>query len=205
MIMVAFQIMIIFIGGDAFHVTRLNGTQWACSIVLGFLSLPVAVLIRLVPDEFAAKFIPRRYREDRPVAVSDEEGSYEWNPALMEIKDELDFLKKVRGGRLNTIKFRLQRRREKIFGEKKRPVAPPPAAPSRKEDDLVGPASAPAVSVVVVDHSEPTSPAYPELAHHHQRGGSGSLASRSRSNSGLVPAAAMAGIVAGSIGGWSPV
>jgi len=56
MIMVGGQILIIFIGGRAFAITRLDGNQWAVSIVLGALSIPVGVIIRLIPDEL----VPRR-------------------------------------------------------------------------------------------------------------------------------------------------
>src|SRR5208282_1146609 len=60
LIMVGGQIIIIFIGGTAFSVTKLNGQQWAVSIVLGLLSLPFGVIMRLIPNEFIKIFIPRR-------------------------------------------------------------------------------------------------------------------------------------------------
>lgn len=50
-IMIGGQLIIIFVGGDAFSVTPLNGYQWAISIVLGALSLPLGVLVRLLPDK----------------------------------------------------------------------------------------------------------------------------------------------------------
>jgi Ca2+-transporting ATPase len=50
-IMVAFQVIIIEVGGEAFKTEKLNGSQWAICIVLGLLSLPVGVIIRLIPDE----------------------------------------------------------------------------------------------------------------------------------------------------------
>ena len=49
LIMVAGQILIVFIGGTAFSVTQINGQQWAVSIVLGLLSLPFGAIIRLIP------------------------------------------------------------------------------------------------------------------------------------------------------------
>jgi len=51
-IMIGGQILIIFVGGSAFSITRLNGWQWAVCIVLAALSLPWAVVIRIVPDSF---------------------------------------------------------------------------------------------------------------------------------------------------------
>lgn len=43
------QILIVFVGGAAFSVTPLEGKYWAVSIVAGFISWPLAVLIRLIP------------------------------------------------------------------------------------------------------------------------------------------------------------
>ena len=49
-IMIGGQVLIVFVGGQAFSVASLTGVQWAISLVLGLLSLPVGVLIRLIPD-----------------------------------------------------------------------------------------------------------------------------------------------------------
>ena len=49
-IMVGGQIMIIFIGGRAFQITRLDGPQWAISILCALPCLVWAVLVRLFPD-----------------------------------------------------------------------------------------------------------------------------------------------------------
>lgn len=54
-IMVGAQIAIIFVGGDAFSITPIDGVQWAICVVLALLSLPWAVVVRLVPDEAFAK------------------------------------------------------------------------------------------------------------------------------------------------------
>ncbi|KAG0026941.1 hypothetical protein BGZ81_005997 [Podila clonocystis] len=50
-IMVLFQALIIQFGGAAFETEPLNGTQWAICILLGTLSIPVGVMIRLIPEE----------------------------------------------------------------------------------------------------------------------------------------------------------
>ena len=42
------QILIIYFGGTAFSVTRINRVQWAVSILLGLLSLPFGAIIRLI-------------------------------------------------------------------------------------------------------------------------------------------------------------
>ncbi|RAK76268.1 putative calcium-translocating P-type ATPase(PMCA-type) [Aspergillus fijiensis CBS 313.89] len=61
-IMVGGQIMIVFVGGEAFGVTRLNGVQWAICIACALGCLPWAVVLRLIPDrpcEVALNFAVR--------------------------------------------------------------------------------------------------------------------------------------------------
>ncbi|KAF9420076.1 hypothetical protein BGZ94_009223 [Podila epigama] len=49
-IMVAMQAIIVQLGGEAFKTEPLRGDQWAICVFLGLLSLPVGVVIRLIPD-----------------------------------------------------------------------------------------------------------------------------------------------------------
>lgn len=49
-IMVGGQIMIIFVGGRAFSITRLNGPQWAISLLTALPCLVWAILVRCFPD-----------------------------------------------------------------------------------------------------------------------------------------------------------
>jgi len=103
-IMVGGQILIIFVGGQAFHVTPLNGAQWGYSIVLGALSLPVAVIIRLIPDRYIAELVPRVWRRKLvPEIVAEEEarGRRESRP------EHLAFMKTIRGGRVSSLQFKL--------------------------------------------------------------------------------------------------
>ncbi|KAK5687928.1 plasma membrane calcium [Elasticomyces elasticus] len=55
-IMVGCQIMIVFVGGRAFQILAggISGQDWGISIVLGALSLPFAILIRIFPDPWFA-------------------------------------------------------------------------------------------------------------------------------------------------------
>jgi Ca2+-transporting ATPase len=48
--MVALQVLIVFEGGTAFPAVPLTGTQWAISLVLGLITLPLGVILRLLPD-----------------------------------------------------------------------------------------------------------------------------------------------------------
>lgn len=50
-IIVAGQIMIIFIGGQAFSVQRLSAAEWGISLALSAPTMPLGVLIRTVPME----------------------------------------------------------------------------------------------------------------------------------------------------------
>ncbi|EFQ35497.1 calcium-translocating P-type ATPase [Colletotrichum graminicola M1.001] len=50
--MIGLQVGIVFVGGRVFEIKEggLNGTQWAISIVVAFMSLPWGVLVRILPD-----------------------------------------------------------------------------------------------------------------------------------------------------------
>jgi Ca2+-transporting ATPase len=50
-LIIVVQVVIIFIGGETFSVTRLTGDQWAISVVLGFLCIPFGFLVGRIPDE----------------------------------------------------------------------------------------------------------------------------------------------------------
>ncbi|KAL4780842.1 hypothetical protein BJX76DRAFT_364079 [Aspergillus varians] len=106
LIIVGGQIIIIFLGGEAFSVQPLNQvSQWAVSVLLGALALPVAVLIRLIPDTAISQLIAcmwPRAKIPEP-EVSREGHKYSWTPVLEEVRDHLAFMKKVRGGRLRHI------------------------------------------------------------------------------------------------------
>nr|CAG8493290.1 2948_t:CDS:2 [Entrophospora candida] len=51
------QIIIVTFGGAAFKTAPLNIIQWLICIGLGFLSIPIGFIIRLIPDEFLKKNI----------------------------------------------------------------------------------------------------------------------------------------------------
>jgi Ca2+-transporting ATPase len=178
-IMIGGQTLIMFVGGVAFNIEEsLNGAQWGYSIVLGFLSLPVGMIVRLIPDELVAKCVPAfvKRKSTPELVVSDEE--YQWNQGLLEIRDELAFIKRVRGGRLSNLKFKMQHPKEAF--SKSRSSQSLPGTPNN------GPQN---------DHDGSPAPPTPNSG---RRG-------RSRANSAFGPATVMAGIVAGSIAGWSPI
>lgn len=53
--MVGAQILIMFVGGRAFSVTKLTGDQWAYSIVLGAISIPIGFLLQVIPTAIIEK------------------------------------------------------------------------------------------------------------------------------------------------------
>ncbi|KAI4108038.1 MAG: hypothetical protein L6R37_001320 [Teloschistes peruensis] len=191
-IIVAGQVMIVFVGGTAFSTTRQIGSQWAYSLILGLISIPVAMLLRLMPDEYMSRIIPHWFsRKATPeLRISDTERQYEWNPALVEIKEELSFLKKLRGGRLNLLVYKLQHPREILLprsrSASRTSSIPPTPGGEREGSNEYG-----------VGGAAPPTP--------ESRRSTSRRFGRSRSNSAFGPAAAMAGIVAGSVAGWSPI
>ncbi|GLA30692.1 calcium-translocating P-type ATPase [Aspergillus phoenicis ATCC 13157] len=53
-LMVGGQILIIFVGGAAFGVVRLNGTQWAICLGCAVVCIPWAAVLKLIPDHYVA-------------------------------------------------------------------------------------------------------------------------------------------------------
>ena len=191
-IIVGGQIIIIEFGGQAFSITKLKAREWGYSVVLGLLSLPVAALIRLIPDDFIRRHIPAWFkrRATPKVLVTDETQDNEWNTALEGIRKDLSVLKIIRGGRLNALRYRLQHPRETLLARSRsasrsRTSSIPQTPTGEHNSGEFGRAQAP-----------PT----PESRRSTTR-----RSGRSRSNSAFGPAAAMAGIVAGSVAGWSPI
>ncbi|KAI6966817.1 calcium-translocating P-type ATPase [Hortaea werneckii] len=190
-IMIGGQTLIMFVGGEAFQVVRQTGPQWAIAIILGVISLPIGIVIRLVPNEFAAKLVPpfiksyARRNKDK-VVVTDEENPFQFNEALYDIKQELAFIKRYKGGRLNALKFAVSHPKEALLHSR---------SPSRSRASSSLPRTP---NNELSDNEDGQSPAPPTPDSRRKRG-------RSRSNSAFA-GAAMAGIVAGSIaGGFSPI
>lgn len=193
--MVGGQVMIIFVGDDALQVRPLTAGEWGISIILGALSLPVGMIVRLFPDEIVRRLLPAsRHRKKTPqVVVSDEDHRFEWNQAIVGIREELAFFKKLRGGRLKALKFRLQHPKEILHHPLGRT-----RSDSRSRSSSI-PQTPNGGSTYVGDYESAVvaTPQTPESK--------GRRRARSRSNSAFGPAAAMAGVVAGSIAGWSPI
>ncbi|KAJ5200425.1 ATPase P-type K/Mg/Cd/Cu/Zn/Na/Ca/Na/H-transporter [Penicillium cf. griseofulvum] len=48
-VMMGAQILIMFVGGRAFSITKLTGDQWAYSVILGAISIPIGFLLQAIP------------------------------------------------------------------------------------------------------------------------------------------------------------
>lgn len=110
-VMVLGQVLIIFFGSAAFVVVQLSGVQWAISLVLGFLSIPAGILIRLFPDSWLRACVRRirslgAWRRKGGRETDGEKGGvdgtagHDFAGALFSVRDDLAFLKRVRGGRI---------------------------------------------------------------------------------------------------------
>ena len=55
-----FQILIMFVGGAAFSVARQTPGMWATAILCGFISIPVGIFIRIVPNVWVERVFPTR-------------------------------------------------------------------------------------------------------------------------------------------------
>ena len=196
-IIIGGQILIVFVGGAAFSVRRIDGYQWGYSIILGLFSLPVAVIIRMIPDDFIRKFIPSWFaRRAKPkLMITDEEHQYEWNPALEEIREELTFLKRIRGGRLTVLRYKLQHPRDYLLPSSRSGTS---SRSHSRTNSLPRTPTNEAAGSDAISYQAPPTPESRRSLRPPRMG-------RSRSNSAFGPAAAMAGIVAGSIAGWSPI
>lgn len=93
--------MIVLVGGSAFQVTKINGVYWGLSLALGFVVLPLGVLIRCIPNEPVERFL--RYCGLLPEIVAELE---QWNnPAINAVRGDLVTFAKIRNGRLPRSSF----------------------------------------------------------------------------------------------------
>lgn len=190
-IMCGGQVLIIFVGGAAFQIAKekQSGALWAIALVLGFLSIPVGILIRLIPDHFllvlVPEFLKQRANKVPGLTVSDEEMSMYPEP-LADVRDELNFMRRMKGGRLNNLKFAIQHPKEAVEMVRSR-------SPSRSRSGSV---------------NAPQTPTQENPFEGSPIGTPNSVrtrSTRSRSNSALGAPTVMAGIVAAGVAaGWQP-
>ncbi|TLS30199.1 hypothetical protein PpBr36_03259 [Pyricularia pennisetigena] len=81
LIMIGGQVLIIFVGREAFKIVPLDGKEWGISIGLGAISIPWGMFIRLIPDHWILKLLPYAIRR-------------RWVPETIKSEKELEKLKK---------------------------------------------------------------------------------------------------------------
>ncbi len=112
---IAIQVLIVFVGGAAFQVTRIPGREWGISLALGCVSIPLGVLVRLLPNapfERFFKFIRLMGRENvLPTQSPEAEG---WGSAITIVQDNLSTFANLRGGRVRSSSFVFKNRSAKI-------------------------------------------------------------------------------------------
>lgn len=99
LIMIGGQILIIFIGREAFRIVPLNGKEWGLSIGLGAISLPWGAAIRLFPDSWVLAILPRFIRKIWVPEASSKEPMEEPHAEAEERRPPLRAMSAVRGER----------------------------------------------------------------------------------------------------------
>lgn len=94
------QVLIVFVGGAAFQVTKISGREWGISLALGFVSIPLGALLRFIPNLPLERFFKkiRLMRDSDLLPNSRPDG--EWNDAINMVRDNLFLFSHVRGARL---------------------------------------------------------------------------------------------------------
>lgn len=192
------QILIIFVGGQAFNIAKdkQTGAMWAYALILGVISIPVGMIIRLIPDTLVERLVPdyikRRAHKAPDVTVSDDERFEYFPPAFAEVRDELAFLKQFKGGRINNLKFAMKHPRETFM-------------PRRSASHSRSNSKSNSIHVPMTPVRQDSTGATPSIAPPTPDSRRRSRSTRSRSNSALGASMVMTGIIAGSVaGGWAP-
>ena len=96
-----------FFGGAAFSVSDISGLQWAVSIILGFVAIPLGALIRCIPNAPIERVLAKlRFLKKKPVLPMENSAQVdEWQNAMDLVKSNLNTFASIRGGRLRSSSF----------------------------------------------------------------------------------------------------
>ncbi|KAI9458771.1 calcium-translocating P-type ATPase [Russula earlei] len=106
---IAVQVLICFVGGAAFQVARMGGREWAISLALGAVSIPLGAVIRLIPNKPCervfqkVRLLPKPEAEAPPTIFPDAEPGFSF--AQEQVRDNLSTFAKLRGGRMRGSSF----------------------------------------------------------------------------------------------------
>jgi Ca2+-transporting ATPase len=102
---IAVQVLIVFVGGDAFQVTSIGGREWGISLALGVVAIPIGAAVRLLPNEpFEKLFTATRLLPKGDVLPTTQQ-QMEWSPAVDQVRDGLRTFGGLRGGRLRASSY----------------------------------------------------------------------------------------------------
>ncbi|KAI0359713.1 calcium-translocating P-type ATPase [Trametes cingulata] len=114
---VAVQVLIVFIGGAAFQVTRIGGREWGIALALGFVSIPLGALIRCIPNGPVERFFIKIRLLPNPEVLPTTRPEAEWNSAIQLVRDNLNTFSHVRGGRMRASSYVGKSRNARIAPE----------------------------------------------------------------------------------------
>ncbi|KAI0368013.1 calcium-translocating P-type ATPase [Pilatotrama ljubarskyi] len=117
LIEVAVQVLIVFVGGAAFQVTRIGGREWGIALALGFVSIPLGALIRCIPNGPVERFFIKTRLLPNPEVLPTTRPEAEWNSAIQLVRDNLNTFSHVRGGRMRASSYVGKSRNARIAPE----------------------------------------------------------------------------------------
>lgn len=112
---VVIQVVIMYVGGAAFSVSRIPGEYWGISIGLGIVSLPLGFLIRLIPNGPIEKLaIALHIMRDPNTLPAVNPEAEKYNDAIENVRTDLGMFANIRGGRLRGASISLKSRRKRM-------------------------------------------------------------------------------------------
>lgn len=115
------QVLIISFGGSALSATQLSAKEWAITLAIGVMCMPVAMLIRLIPDESLRRLFDMRQLWRKKAAGKggpDALDGSQWFQALENVRCELLTIRQPRSSRLQRLRDEIyDLAKTKIFGE----------------------------------------------------------------------------------------
>lgn len=114
---IAIQILIVFVGGAAFQVTRIGGREWGIGLALGVVSIPLGALIRCIPNAPIERFLMKIRVLPNPDVLPTTRPDAEWNSAIQMVRDNLSTFTHVRGARLRSSSYVVKSRNARLAPE----------------------------------------------------------------------------------------
>ena len=103
--------------------TSIGGREWGISLALGFVSIPLGALIRILPYEpFVSLFIFMRLLPKPEDGLATVRPDVEWNSAIELVRDNLATFSHLRGGRLHSSSFVIKSRQARLHEDKRVPL-----------------------------------------------------------------------------------